>query len=52
MQRVRLIGFITQHSASGSADEVERKAAFFAGNLRRFRQGLPLENVVDWKRGF
>jgi len=43
---------ITQHTAGGSSDELDRKSSFFTDNLRRHRAGLPLENVVDWERGF
>ena len=43
---------ITQHTAGGSSDELDRKLDFFADNLRRYRDGLPLNNIVDWKRGF
>ena len=43
---------LTQHTAEGSFDELDRKITFFAENLRRYRQGLSLENVINWTRGF
>ena len=43
---------LTQHTAGGSADELDRKISFFAENLRRYRQGLSLENAINWTRGF
>jgi glyoxylate/hydroxypyruvate reductase A len=42
----------TQHTAGGSFDELDRKLGFFEQNLRRYRRGKALENVIDWKRGY
>ncbi|HEU4521641.1 MAG TPA: D-2-hydroxyacid dehydrogenase [Thermoanaerobaculia bacterium] len=38
---------ISPHSADHTADSHDRAMAFFLENLRRFRQGESLENVVD-----
>lgn len=43
---------LTQHTAGGTDDELERKIDFFADNLRRYRSGEPLQSVVNWERGF
>jgi glyoxylate/hydroxypyruvate reductase len=43
---------LTQHTAGGSSDELDRKITFFAENLRCYRQGMPLDNVINWTRGF
>jgi phosphoglycerate dehydrogenase-like enzyme len=43
---------LTQHTAGGSFDELERKLRFFEQNLARYRRGDGLESVIDWKRGF
>ena len=43
---------LTQHTAGGSFDELERKLRFFEQNLGCYRRGDALENVIDWKRGF
>lgn len=43
---------ISQHTAGGSASELDRKIDFFEKNLRRYRQGQPLENIVEWKKGY
>lgn len=43
---------LTQHSGGGSADELDRKIDVFLGNLGRYRRGEPLQNAVDFKRGY
>jgi phosphoglycerate dehydrogenase-like enzyme len=43
---------LTQHTAGGTFDELERKFQFFEQNLGRYRRGDALENVVNWKRGY
>ncbi|MEI9412938.1 D-2-hydroxyacid dehydrogenase [Mesorhizobium salmacidum] len=43
---------LTQHSAGGTADELDRKIDLFLANLSRFRAGVPLEGVVDFSRGY
>ena len=43
---------LTQHTGGGSVDEIDRKIDVFKGNLCRYRAGEPLENVVDWNRGY
>ena len=44
--------WLTQHSAAGSSDEYSAAVEFFGINLRRFRRGEPLANVVDWSKGY
>jgi phosphoglycerate dehydrogenase-like enzyme len=43
---------LTQHTAGGGEDEMDRKIAFFARNLRRYREGRPLRSVIDWGKGY
>jgi glyoxylate/hydroxypyruvate reductase A len=43
---------LTQHTAGGSADELDRKIDFFLANLQRFDGGRPLESLVDLRRGY
>jgi phosphoglycerate dehydrogenase-like enzyme len=43
---------ITPHSTSGSPRMRERQIALFLENLRRFRGGEPLLNVVDKAAGY
>ena len=43
---------LTQHSAGGSNDEIERAVSFFLLNLERYRSGKPLLNPVNWARGY
>ncbi len=43
---------LTQHSAGGSNDEIARAIRFFLKNLERYRAGQPLQNTVDWRRGY
>ena len=42
---------LTQHTAGGTHGEIEAKIRFFADNLRRYRRGEQLANVVDFNRG-
>lgn len=43
---------LTQHT-SGSSPQLDRRVTnIFVDNLRRFFQGEPLENVVDFERGY
>lgn len=43
---------LTQHSGGGTADETDRKIDCFLNNLVRFRDGAPLEGLVDFTRGY
>jgi glyoxylate/hydroxypyruvate reductase A len=43
---------LTQHTAGGSAGELEGKTEVFLANLTRYRAGHPLTNVVDWAKGY
>jgi glyoxylate/hydroxypyruvate reductase len=43
---------LTQHTAGGSARELDGKAEVFLDNLARYRSGLPLSGVVDWDKGY
>ena len=43
---------LTQHTAGGTVDEIDRKIDVFADNLGRYRAGEPLVGVVDWERGY
>lgn len=43
---------LTQHTAGGSAGELDGKADVFLANLARYRSGLPLPGVVDWAKGY
>jgi len=43
---------LTQHTAGGSADETRGIAEFFLANFKQFRNGLLLEAVVDFQRGY
>lgn len=43
---------LTQHSAGGSNDEIARAIRFFLENLEHYRAGQPLQNTVDWRRGY
>jgi phosphoglycerate dehydrogenase-like enzyme len=43
---------ITPH-VSGASDENRHRAIdLFCDNLRAYLAGMPLENVVDWQRGY
>lgn len=43
---------LTQHSAGGSNDEIDRGIRFFLENLERYRSGQLLLNPVNWGRGY
>ena len=43
---------LTQHTAGGTENEVDRKLQVFASNLERFRSGRPLAGIVDFGRGY
>ena len=43
---------MTMHTSGWSPDRQERLVEFFAENVRRYTEGLPLLNVVDKKRGY
>lgn len=43
---------LTQHSGGGTVDELDRKVDVFLANFARFRDGAPLEGIVDMKRGY
>src|SRR5690606_32381870 len=43
---------LTQHTAGGECDEIDRKIAFFTDNCRRYRDGLPLRSQIDWSKGY
>lgn len=44
--------FITPHCAGGSPREQQRSIALFLDNLQRYRDQLPLRNVVDKQAGY
>ncbi len=43
---------LTQHTGGGYDAENADKVRVFIANLQRFRQGEPLQNIVDFKRGY
>ncbi len=43
---------LTQHSAGGTEDEIDRKIDLLADNLARYRQGKPLVGIVDSEKGY
>ena len=43
---------MTMHTSGWSPDRQERLVEFFAENVRRYTEGLPLLNVVDKKWGY
>lgn len=43
---------LTQHTAGGSRDEVDRKIDFFLANHARYRNGETLLSPIDFKRGY
>lgn len=43
---------LTQHTAGGSAGELDGKADVFLANLVRYRSGLPLSGIVAWAKGY
>jgi phosphoglycerate dehydrogenase-like enzyme len=44
--------FVTPHSSGASPRNIERIVALFFDNLQRYREGLPLQNVVDRQTGY
>jgi phosphoglycerate dehydrogenase-like enzyme len=40
------------HTSGWSPDRQARLVEFFAENVRRYTEGLPLFNVVDKKQGY
>ena len=43
---------LTQHTGGGYGEELIDKANRFLRNLTRWREALPLQNPVDWERGY
>ena len=43
---------LMQHTGGGSVDELDRKIDVFIENLHRFRACKPLNNIVNWDRGY
>lgn len=43
---------LTQHTGGGFGEEEGGRLEVFLENLKRFKAGLPLENVVDLTRGY
>ena len=43
---------VTPHISAASDVDSHRGAALFVENLRRYVAGEPLENVIDWARGY
>lgn len=43
---------LTQHTAGGAEDELDRTIRFFTDNLQRYQSGKPLMSVVDWEKGY
>jgi phosphoglycerate dehydrogenase-like enzyme len=43
---------LSPHCADHTSDWLERAMAFFLENFERFREGRPLRNVVDKRRGY
>ena len=43
---------MTAHTSGWSPDRQTRLIDFFAENVRRYSEGLPLLNVVDKERGY
>lgn len=43
---------LTQHTCGGSDRVFGDMIEFFDHNLARYRAGQPLENIVDWSRGY
>jgi glyoxylate/hydroxypyruvate reductase A len=43
---------ITPHVSSGSDEDRHGGVDVFCDNLRAYRDGKPLRNVIDWKRGY
>jgi glyoxylate/hydroxypyruvate reductase A len=43
---------LTPHTSAMSDRPLRRNIEIFISNLRRYLDGLPLENVIDWERGY
>lgn len=43
---------LTQHTGGGIRDEFAGRLDVFRGNLKRYKKGQPLENIVDLGRGY
>lgn len=43
---------VTQHSAGGTADELDHKIDVFLANLARYRTGEPLVGLIDFAKGY
>ena len=43
---------ITHHTGGGYAEELYDKMAYFLNNLKRYRKGHELHNLIDWDRGY
>ena len=43
---------ITPHVSAGTDVSEHRGVTLFCENLTRYLEGLPLENVIDWERGY
>jgi len=43
---------ITPHVSSETDVNLHRGVDLFCENLRRYLSGQPLENLVDWSRGY
>jgi len=43
---------ITPHVSGASDDERHRGVDLFCENLRAYLDGKPLQNVIDWDRGY
>ena len=43
---------ITPHVSGASDDERHRAIDLFCANLRAYIDGKPLQNVIDWERGY
>ena len=43
---------LTPHISAAADVSSHRGGALFVENLRRYVAGEPLENVIDWSRGY
>jgi phosphoglycerate dehydrogenase-like enzyme len=43
---------LTQHTCAGSDRVFRDTIQFFGQNLARYRAGQPLQNVIDWSKGY
>ena len=43
---------ITPHISGASDNELHRAIDLFCDNLRAYLDGRPLQNVIDWERGY